>query len=381
MARPLGDGAGEGCSLVATAGQKSHVGPLPADTAATFRILSELAGKPVAKPGKAVASSKGLREPTAAQWAAWNPPNRVAIVDGKQRFLASKPRDLKRHPYGAAPGTKPLSQYGINLIPRSEWPARLAALKAANAGLVALCYGKVPGNDQASTNYCWANCTVQAGTTVAYVMGDRPDLLSAASVAAPITGYRNEGGWPADALRFMQTQGAVRTSLWPNTAINSRYAGRAEVVADYPRHLVTATIADLGSTGTIFDEAATCVLFGAPVAVSFDWWSHAVVMVGIDLQDGKVYGVYRNSWGDDWTGGDLGYFLLPEGSGSQRGTPDDAQAVLMMKAGLTSAIREAADTTVEVHGEIVVERSRGDGPVRGSCPTCPSPGRGLFGRR
>ncbi len=315
----------DGCVLAAVKGSKYFLGPLPPDTAAVLKILADVSGVP-ADPISARDYPR-LREIPAADWERYNPPSRVAIVDGEKRYLSAKPRDLAKYPRGKMPGAKPLAAFGINLIPRSEWPGRIAALKAANAGLMALTYPLTP-YDQNGTNYCWCNCVAQGMTAMGYQQGRPLRYFSAASIGGPITGYRNVGGWPGDAMEFALATGAVDITLWPSNSISSRYASLAEVKADYPRNKLTAQIADLGEQA-MFDEVATCVLLGSPVAVSYDWWSHAVLAVGIEQKGTVWYLILRNSWGEYE---DHGFFLLPEGKGSNKGTPDDAQAILALAA-------------------------------------------------
>jgi hypothetical protein len=299
--------------------------PVPSYDVVLARV-GEYAGVK-AKPNAARAPPP-LREFTDAEWAQFKGQNKVAMFGGEKRFLSAKPRDLKKHPYGKSPGTISLADAGVRVIPRADWPKYLAAHKAANAGLRALLYDKLPCSDQDGTNYCWANGPANCGATLVYTTGRGSYLLSAASVGGPLTGYSNEGGWPADAIQFMAKYGIVRDSLWPNASINRAYASKPEVIADYPKHLVTSTIADLGASGSIFDEVATCVLLGCPVAVSHDWWGHAVMAVDLEQKNGTWYMVERNSWGMDY--GDQGFFPLPEGRGSNHAGPDDAQVILSL---------------------------------------------------
>ncbi len=316
--------------LAARKGNKYFVGDLPANLQASLKVLADVSGVP-AGPVVPFASPR-LREIPDGDWVKYNPPpgldgHRVVDFGGEKRYLSAKPRDLKKHPVGSLSFAKPLSAYGINLIPRSEWQGRIAALKAANAGLMPLTY-HIPPYDQNGTNYCWCNCVAQGMVAAMYEMGHPLRIISAASIGGPVSNYRNEGGWPAEAVKFAMATGAVRVELWPSNAISATYARKSEVKADYPKNRISATLADLGEQA-MFDEVATCVLLGAPTAVSYNWWSHAVLAVGLEYQNGKYYLVIRNSWGEYE---DHGFFLLPEGRGSKRGTPDDAQAILGLAA-------------------------------------------------
>lgn len=346
-------------SLVAKLGEKTKVVDLPSNAAVTLTVLSEFVGKPAAfKPAR---FSPVLKVPTGQQFNA-----------GPR---GTKARDLKTRPRGAG-----LREAGLTLIPRSEWPTRVAALQAANAGLMALCYGHVPDNDQAQTSYCWGNGPVSGAMHLRYAQGEAPLYLSAASVCGPISGYRNVGGWGLDAVQFLVTTGCVRDSLWPNAAINRAYASKPEVKADYPRHKLLVANVDLGATGKMFDEVVTCVLLGAPVPVGYDWWGHEVVAVGLTIENGKPYLILRNSWGDSWDGGDKGYFKLPEGTRSNQGTPNDAQAMLMMTAGTDGAALKPLGKSVRAILEVPVsvDVTPGTDCPDGKCNTCPN---GNCGRR
>jgi hypothetical protein len=316
--------------LAAVKGEKYFVGDLPANLQAALRVLAEVSG--VAADPVVPFSSPRLREVPDGDWQKYNPPpgpdgKKVVNFLGERRYLCIIPRDLEKHPVGSLGFAKPLSAYGVNLIPRSEWQARIAALKAANAGLMPLTY-PIPPYDQGGTFYCWVNCVAQGMVAAMCEMGQPMRIISAASIGGPITGYRNEGGSPAEAVKFAMAKGAVRVDLWPSNAISASYAKKPEVKADYPKNRISATLADLGEQ-SMFDEVATCVLLGAPVVVSYDWWGHAVLALGLEYQNGKYYLILRNSWGEYE---DHGFFLLPEGRGPNRGTPDDAQAILGLAA-------------------------------------------------
>lgn len=343
-------------SLVAKKGDKTQVWDLPANVAETLKVLSEFVDKPATF--KPVRFAPVLKVPTIQQFAA-----------GPR---GTRARDLKTRPRGAG-----LREAGIALIPRSEWPTRVAALKAANAGLMALCYGHVPDNDQSQSNYCWGNGPVSGAMHLRYAQGESPVYLSAASVCGPISGYRNEGGWGLDAVKFLVSTGCVRDSLWPNAAIDRSYASKAEVKADYPRHKLLSANLDLGATGKMFDEVATCVLLGAPVPVGYNGWGHEVVCVSLTIENGKPYLILRNSWGDSWDGGDKGYFKMAEGRWPN-GTPDDAQAMMMMTAGTDGVALKPLGRSIRAIIEVPVTV---DVCPTGDCATCPNGNCGSRRRR
>lgn len=310
-------------TLAAVKGQKAYFSVLPADTPATLKVLAEVSGVSAEPIAPQIRETPAIPD---GDWEKYNPPpgpdgQRAAVV-GEKRYLSLVPRDFSRNPAGSLGFAKPLAAYGIRTIPRTEWPARIAALKAAAAGLKHLTYA-IPPYDQGQTNYCWVNCVCQGATAAAYEQGRPIYPLSPASVGGPLTRYRNVGGWPGDAMGFLGKTGAVGTALWPANAIQPSYASKADVKADYPKNLIVDSLADL-SGSDIFDQVATCVLLGAPCPVAYNWWSHAVLAVGVDLDSsGKPILILRNSWGKSF--GDNGFFTLPEGHGRNKGTPDQGQ--------------------------------------------------------
>ena len=70
-----------------------------------------------------------------------------------------------------------------------------------------------------------------------------------------------------------------------------------------------------------FDQLATCLLSGIPVAIGLNWWSHEVTAMDLVETSPGVFGVrIWNSWGDGWE--DRGMAVLSQ----SKATPDDAVA-------------------------------------------------------
>lgn len=206
--------------------------------------------------------------------------------------------DLSARPQGFGAYGDVASEFPAGLlIPRSEWQARIAERKERKATLAALCDqagSKV--KDQKSTNYCWANGPVRACEVLRVKSGLAPTVLSAASVAAQITRYRNVGGWGKDALDWIVSHGIVPDDKWPNAAISQSYATPANLELA-KRYIVTGWW-EL-EPGNL-DQLISCLLWGFPVAVGYNWWGHEVCAVDPEWIDGEAAIAIDNSWGQGW---------------------------------------------------------------------------------
>jgi hypothetical protein len=150
--------------------------------------------------------------------------------------------------------------------------------------------------NQQQTNYCWANATVYALELQLLKQGQPVPSLSAASVAAPIKGYRNQGGWGGDALKWLRTRGAVPVEFWPPNAIDRRFDTEAnqlraskyrctDWVEIQPRNML---------------QAATVILMGHPISAGFNWWGHQITILDVVIRDGEIGWRIANSWGPTW---------------------------------------------------------------------------------
>lgn len=200
---------------------------------------------------------------------------------------------------------------GVN-IPRVEWDERIEELERKKMRLSDLvrAKGRVSRN-QSRTNYCWAFGAVAAVEAKSLVQGFPYVSLSPASVAAPIKGYRNVGGWSTQAIQYIAENGIVPTELWPDTAIDRKYDNPASREAR--KHHVVEEWWELGRRN--FDQLASCLLSLQPVAVGFNWWGHAVCALDLLKTGDRRYGIrIANSHNDK------DYIILKDG----REIPDDA---------------------------------------------------------
>lgn len=201
------------------------------------------------------------------------------------------------------------------LIPRHEWQARIQERQARKARVWDMCdrYGVVV-KDQQQTNLCWANAPVHCVEILGALQGQGYTPLSAASVAGPIKGYRNVGGWGREALEYIVANGVVPASAWPSNAISRSYYTDANRKAAAGYKADEWWVLD----NRDLDQLVSCLLRGFPVAVGYNWWGHEVTATEALWVDGAVAIGIDNSWGQAW--GTNGRGVLQ----GNRMLPDDA---------------------------------------------------------
>jgi hypothetical protein len=243
---------------------------------------------------------------------------RQHLWDNEEKARGRIARDLENEPFGSIPYTAPFSG---PTIPRHEWPERIREMTMNKSRLSdirrAANNGKgIPSLNQGRTNYCWAHGPGSAMLLVRAKDNQPFVKLSPASVAAPIKGYRNQGGWGGQALQYIVEHGMASEATWPANSIDrSHFAGSRE---DAAKHKVTEWL-ELARRN--FDQLMTCLLRGEPVAIGLNWWRHEVCAVDpVEISPGRFGARIWNSWGDSY--GTMGEAVLTE----SKATPDDAVA-------------------------------------------------------
>ena len=183
------------------------------------------------------------------------------------------------------------------LIPRSDWQAMIEELTQRASLLSLMCDElNVVVEDQSRTNYCWCNAPTHCMKIIRAIQGEPLIDLSAASVGAQITGYRNVGGWGKTALEFIASKGVVPTSLWPKNQIDRRYATPEALAAAQAYRFTEWWELEPNN----LDQLASCLIRGFPVSVGLDWWSHQVTYVDPLWLDGEFAVRFDNSWGQGY---------------------------------------------------------------------------------
>jgi hypothetical protein len=215
------------------------------------------------------------------------------------------PRTSKYDTLSFAPG----AEHFVIPIPRAEWPKMIEA--GQGTWLHDMTKDFLPPHDQGQTNYCWAHAPTRALEVNRLWEGQPPFVLSAESVAVPVTGGKNRGGQIEEAVRQIVNHGACTQALWP---LNDRDEQNANPDwKDNRRNFRVLTHCDVNG----FDMQMTFALLRIPVAIGLAWWGHAVCQLDPIMFDDGTFGIgCDNSWG--LTYGEKGYFTLTE----KRGTAD-----------------------------------------------------------
>lgn len=226
-------------------------------------------------------------------------------------------------PRVSAPGSLSFAPIpDLELIPRIEWRERIADLTREGALLSQVSTREgIPTKHQQTTNYCHANSPALVIEILRAVQREPFVSMSPASIAGPITGFRNEGAYIEDDLEQITKVGCASVAFVPPNQIG-KSGFKAGWEQDAAKYRVTEWW-DLGRKDSqMFARCMSVLLGGLPICVAYNWWSHAVTLIDpyVDAQ-GNFGFRFRNSWGANWPkAGANGYALLMEG----KGTPDAA---------------------------------------------------------
>lgn len=263
------------------------------------------------------------------------------VVDGERKSRGLIPRDYSAHPVGYYAAAKPMRSVNIPLIPRAEWPERIREMTANKSRLSDIRRrsgpngGHIPSLDQDGWGYCWNHSAAMAVMLRRAAANLPYARLSAFFIGCLIKNYRDEGGWGALALDFIQKNGIPDVDHWPEKAHDRKY-DTPECRANALLHVVTEGFVDLEADvydrNLSEDQNMTLLLSRVPVIGDFNWWSHSVCLMdptmneqptealpdigSLDLNDQNDLKVYGDTFGkrgiNSWTDsyGNLGEFVL-----------------------------------------------------------------------
>lgn len=219
-------------------------------------------------------------------------------IDGEIKGTGQKPRDFSVDPPEMF---NPPSE--MELIPRSEWSARIKEMEETKSRLSDLREG-IPSLDQGPIGYCWAHSPVHCVMLLNRIANQPYVPLSAYSVASIIKGGRDEGAWCGLSAKFLREHGVATQEEWPQGSRDNRRDTSA-LRQSMAKRKVTEEWVDLTrqvwDTDLTFDQLATCLLNRIPCAIDMNWWGHSIAALDLVEVERNSFGVrIWNSWGDAW---------------------------------------------------------------------------------
>lgn len=126
---------------------------------------------------------------------------------------------------------------------------------------------------------CWAYSTTGCVMALRAIHNEPYVRLSAHAVACKIKGFRDEGGWGALSLDFIQKNGVPSVQYWAEKSMSRSHDNEA-TWANAKLHRVTEGWVDLAasvySRNLSWAQVVTCLLCRTPVVTDFNWWGHSV---------------------------------------------------------------------------------------------------------
>lgn len=236
---------------------------------------------------------------------------KTVVANGERRMLSALPPDAN---YQKRKLAKAFGASTVRKIPRSDWSGLIKEQKTQRRRCSD--FQKFRATNQGSLPTCWAAGTCHAYMTKRVMQGLPLVFISPCSIAVPISGG-NSGGYEGDAVNYFLKYGGVDEQLWGAT--DRRRLDSDSKVAEN-RKLYKAIIAvELNG----FDEFASALLQGYPCTVSYNWWSHVIMLADLLEIEAGSFGVFgRNNWGEWGDKNDYGYsgyVAMREGRGTPSG--------------------------------------------------------------
>lgn len=188
------------------------------------------------------------------------------------------------------------------LIPWEAMPDKIADMVRAKNSIKDIWFGSKIGKlNQGRTNYCWAFASVNALMLQRAVEGKPFVHLSPSSIAGPITGYRNIGGYVEEALDWMIKKGVASEEYVPQTTLS-----RSDYKVGWQANAELHKVSGWEDVGRNKQRQITKLLNKKPLSCAFMYMSHAMAVVNVTDDNPRMpannpnrYGLEPlNSWGD-----------------------------------------------------------------------------------
>lgn len=204
----------------------------------------------------------------------------------------------------------------IPIIPPEEWVPRIKDMQAAG-GFIGQRFQPDPkAHYQNGTPLCWAFSLGEAIEGVIVSMGQPYRLLAPESILG-VCNYRKQGFYLDRALEWVAEHGMARREFVPQMYSSNPREWKQGWEQDALNNVALEWF-DLGGKD-VWAETVTALLSGFGCYVGYDWWSHAVFLDQLAVNDkGQIVVHSPNSHGpgnDVWLTGNkavpsMGSFVL-----------------------------------------------------------------------
>ena len=199
-------------------------------------------------------------------------------------------------------GMKPVGDYPDMLIPEDEWKERIAeAREQKTMPIHRFEAANVIGKNQASTNFCWAYGITSTVEDMRMAEGQPYRRLAPATLGW-LVNWQNGGSYLSETIR---------------DGVYNERTFKADWKVDALRHKPSQWFdTDRSSDRLMVRHCVSLLLIGVPLYIAYNWWSHALMMAGIEWDESQLYNLKWIAWNSH----DDGRIEL---TGS-RGVPDEA---------------------------------------------------------
>ena len=258
-----------------------------------------------------------------------NPADRLALRNQSAlpQYNEVLPRNYEARPVGSIPDVPRMEAEAPNiLVPKNEYEEAIAF---AHEMQVFPSYAQknswAPDGfryNQNGLGYCWT----WGGTACLMDLQQihAVDVLKLAPVSMGfLVGWANRGNYLESYIKGAREKGVCEAI---NGNINDHRNNRS-VWEGKPRPVKLDKVWDIDTRSgkeRALQILLSCLTYGCPIFIAFNWWSHALCMSALIWDDSKPYDVIfviRNSHNED-------DFILLEGS---KGIPDEMYAFVSLK--------------------------------------------------
>lgn len=227
-----------------------------------------------------------------------------------------RPRELGYGTKAAiAAGMLPVEEYPDVLVPEDEWKERIQAAHAKKMMPIHRFEANdVKAKSQGSTNYCWAYGLGSALEDTQLLQAQPYCRLAPASLGW-LVNWRNVGYYLSETIRGAATRGICSSKFAPD-GVTHYHGFEPGWEEDGLKHCPREWFDTNGNERQMAKMCVSLLLATVPLYIAYNWWGHALAMVGVLWDEREKYNLRWIGWNSH---GDGRIELV-----GSRGVPDEA---------------------------------------------------------